>query len=44
MYDYAMSPYKYWQELAWAAAIILTVGVLGANILGRLIAHYGFRK
>ncbi|TCK03931.1 phosphate ABC transporter permease PstA [Phorcysia thermohydrogeniphila] len=44
MYDYAMSPYKYWQELAWAAAIILTVGVLGANILGRLIAHYGFKK
>ena len=44
MYDYAMSPYKYWQELAWAAAIILTVGVLGANILGRVIAHYGFRK
>lgn len=44
MYDYAMSPYKYWQELAWAAAIILTLGVLGANILGRLIAHYKFKK
>jgi phosphate transport system permease protein len=44
MYDYAMSPYKYWQELAWAAAIILTFGVLGANILGRIIAHYKFKK
>jgi len=44
MYDYAMSPYKYWQELAWAAAIILTLGVLGANILGRLFAHYKFKK
>ncbi len=44
MYDYAMSPYKYWQDLAWAAAIILTFGVLGANILGRVIAHYKFKK
>jgi phosphate transport system permease protein len=44
MYDYAMSPYKYWQQLAWAAAIILTFGVLGANILGRIIAHYKFKK
>jgi len=44
MYDYAMSPYKYWQDLAWAAAIILTVGVLGANILGRVITHYKFKK
>ncbi|MEO2066567.1 MAG: phosphate ABC transporter permease PstA [Desulfurobacteriaceae bacterium] len=39
MYDYAMSPYKYWQDLAWAAAILLTFGVLGANILGRVVAH-----
>jgi phosphate transport system permease protein len=44
MYDYAMSPYKYWQDLAWAAAILLTFAVLGANVLGRLIAHYKFRK
>ena len=44
MYDYAMSPYKYWQELAWAAAILLTFGVLGANILGRVVAHYKFKK
>jgi phosphate transport system permease protein len=43
MYDYAMSPYKYWQDLAWAAAIILTFGVLGANVLGKLIAHYKFK-
>ena len=44
MYDYAMSPYEYWQDLAWVAAILLTFGVLGANILGRLIAHYKFKK
>ncbi len=44
MYDYAMSPYEYWQKLAWAAAIILTFGVLAANILGRFIAHYRFKR
>ena len=44
MYDYAMSPYEYWQELAWAAALILTVSVLGANILGRVLANWKFKK
>ncbi len=44
MYDYAMSPYKYWQNLAWAAAIILTFGVLGANLIGRAIAHYKLKR
>ncbi len=44
MYDYAMSPYEYWQKLAWAAAIILTFGVLGANILGRIMTQWKFKK
>ncbi len=44
MYDYAMSPYKYWQQLAWAAAVILTFGVLGANLLGRALAHWKFKR
>jgi len=44
MYDYAMSPYKYWQELAWAAAVILTFAVLIFNLLGRFLAHWRFKK
>ncbi|WP_022847561.1 MULTISPECIES: phosphate ABC transporter permease PstA [unclassified Desulfurobacterium] len=44
MYDYAMSPYEYWQKLAWAAAIILTFGVLALNLIGRAIAKWKFKK
>ncbi|WP_456395783.1 phosphate ABC transporter permease PstA [Desulfurobacterium sp.] len=44
MYDYAMSPYQYWQKLAWAAAIILTFGVLALNLIGRAIAKWKFKK
>ncbi|WP_457568425.1 phosphate ABC transporter permease PstA [Desulfurobacterium sp.] len=44
MYDYAMSPYEYWQKLAWAAAIILTFGVLTLNLMGRAIAKWKFKK
>lgn len=37
MYNYAASPYDDWQQLGWAAAFILSMFVLGLNILGRLI-------
>ncbi len=37
MYNYATSPYEDWQRLGWAAAFILSMFILGLNILGRLI-------
>ena len=37
MYNYATSPYDDWQRLGWAAAFILSMFILGINILGRLI-------
>lgn len=37
MYNYATSPYEDWQSLGWAAAFILSMFILGLNILGRLI-------
>ncbi len=37
MYNYATSPYEDWQKLGWAAAFILSMFILGLNILGRLI-------
>jgi phosphate transport system permease protein len=37
MYSYATSPYEDWQKLGWAAAFILSMFILGLNILGRLI-------
>jgi len=41
VFQYAMSPYDEWHALAWAAAFVLTVFVLGLNIAVRLIARRG---
>lgn len=40
IFKFAMSPFKEWQELAWAGVFLITVGVLLLNILARVI----FRK
>ncbi|MGZ5207975.1 MAG: phosphate ABC transporter permease PstA [Sulfuricurvum sp.] len=37
MFNYATSPYEDWQQLGWAAAFILSMFILGLNIVGRLI-------
>lgn len=40
IFKFAMSPYENWRELAWAGVFIITLGVLGLNILTRVL----FRK
>jgi phosphate transport system permease protein len=35
IFKFAMSPFKNWQDLAWAGVLIITVGVLGLNIFAR---------
>lgn len=37
MFNYATSPYEDWQQLGWAAAFILSMFILGLNIMGRLL-------
>jgi phosphate transport system permease protein len=37
IFQFAMSPYEDWQHLAWAGALIITVSILGLNILARTI-------
>ena len=37
IFQFAMSPFKNWQSLAWAAALLITTSVLGLNILARTI-------
>ena len=37
IYSYAGSPYEDWITLAWAGALIITLGVLGLNILARAV-------
>jgi phosphate transport system permease protein len=37
IFKFAMSPYEDWQALAWAGVFLITVGVLGLNILARVM-------
>lgn len=39
MFNFALSPYASWNKLAWAAALLVAVAVLGINILGRWLAR-----
>lgn len=41
IFQFAMSPYTDWQELAWAGALLITIGVLALNILARLTTSRG---
>ena len=36
IFQFAMSPYKDWQELAWAGSLLITFGVLVLNIMARV--------
>jgi phosphate transport system permease protein len=37
IYSYAGSPYEDWITLAWTGALVITLGVLGLNILARAV-------
>jgi phosphate transport system permease protein len=37
IFQFAMSPYDNWVDLAWAAALLITFAVLGLNILARVL-------
>jgi phosphate transport system permease protein len=41
IFQYAMSPYDEWHELAWAGAFALTAFVLALNLLVRFLARRG---
>lgn len=42
IFQFALSPYQDWQDLAWTGALIITLAVLGLSILARTLA--GTRK
>ncbi|MDQ1298715.1 MAG: phosphate transport system permease protein [Campylobacterota bacterium] len=44
IFNYATSPYEDWQQLGWAAAFILSMFILGLNILGRVILFAGKKR
>ena len=39
IFKFAMSPYENWQNLAWAGVFLITMTVLGLNILARIITR-----
>jgi phosphate transport system permease protein len=36
IFQFAMSPYDNWQALAWAGALLITLAVLGLNVVARV--------
>jgi phosphate transport system permease protein len=38
IFQFALSPYEDWQQLAWTGALLITVGVLGLSILARALS------
>lgn len=41
IFQFAMSPYDNWRELAWGGALLITFSVLGLNILSRTLVKTG---
>ncbi|MBS0292275.1 MAG: phosphate ABC transporter permease PstA [Proteobacteria bacterium] len=39
IFKFAMSPYENWQRLAWAGVFLITLAVLGLNILARVLTR-----
>lgn len=39
IFKFALSPYANWQQLAWAGVFLITVAVLGLNILARVLTR-----
>jgi phosphate transport system permease protein len=37
IYNFAMSPYEDWQQLAWGGAALIALVVLGINIAARVL-------
>ncbi|MGA2042099.1 MAG: phosphate ABC transporter permease PstA [Roseiarcus sp.] len=44
IFQFALSPYKEWQQLAWTGALIITLAVLALSIIARALAGRGTAK
>jgi phosphate transport system permease protein len=42
IFKFAMSPYENWQQLAWTGVFLITVAVLGLNIIARVLTRKRF--
>jgi phosphate transport system permease protein len=41
IFQFAMSPYDNWRELAWGGALLITFSVLALNIVARIVVRAG---
>ena len=39
IFQFALSPYADWQRLAWAGVLLITLAVLGFNVLARVVTR-----
>ena len=37
IFQFALSPYENWRELAWAGALIITMSILALSVVARLL-------
>ena len=44
IFQFALSPYAEWQQLAWTGALIVTFAVLTLNVVARLLSNIGTSK
>jgi phosphate transport system permease protein len=44
IFQFALSPYKDWQQLAWTGALIITLAVLTLSVVARALAGRGTNK
>jgi phosphate transport system permease protein len=44
IFQFALSPYKDWQQLAWTGALIITIAVLALSVIARALAASGRQK
>jgi phosphate transport system permease protein len=44
IFQFALSPYKEWQQLAWTGALIITLAVLALSITARALSTRGTNK
>ncbi len=41
IFQFALSPYQNWQELAWAGALIITITILALSVIARFVINRG---
>ncbi|MDP8998466.1 MAG: phosphate ABC transporter permease PstA, partial [Pseudomonadota bacterium] len=44
IFQFALSPYKDWQSLAWTGALLITLTALASNIIARSLTNFGNKK